>query len=104
MDDADQLEAGAATQVTEAWRRSPGVVVAVTRSEPLAAAYHGLLGLLRESRAVVVLAPLRGGTAHLTAADVLPHADPAHPRHPGRGVLVEPHRSVPLQIPSLEVT
>jgi len=104
VDDADLLEAGTATHVAEAWRGSPGVVVAVSRSEPLAAAYHGLLGLLRESRAVVVLAPLRGGTAHLTAADVLPHADPAHPRHPGRGVLVEPHRSVPLQIPGPEVT
>ena len=104
VDDADLLEAGAATRVAEAWRGSAGVVVAVTRSEPLAAAYHGLLGLLRESRAAVVLAPLRGGTAHLTAADVLPHADPAHPRHPGRGVLVEPHRSVPLQVPLPEVT
>lgn len=99
VDDADLLDAGTATHVAEAWRGSPGVVVAVTRSEALAATYHGLLGLLRESRAVVALAPLRGGPAHLTAADVLPHADPACPRHPGRGVLVEPHRSVPLQVP-----
>jgi hypothetical protein len=75
------------------------VVVAAVRSDVLAAAFHGLLGALRGARSVLLLAPLHGGTAHVPPPVVLPHADPAHARQPGRGVLVEPRRAVPVQVP-----
>jgi S-DNA-T family DNA segregation ATPase FtsK/SpoIIIE len=99
VDDADDLPAAAAECVARAWRARDGVVVAAVRSAALAAAFHGLAADLRGARTVLLLAPLHGGTAHLPPGDVLPHADPAHPRHPGRGVLVEPRRAVPVQVP-----
>lgn len=99
VDDADALPREAAERLARRWTEPVGPVLVSARSSALALGLHGPLACLREARAVVVLAPLHGGTAHLAASDVLPHADPAHPRHPGRGVLVEPRRAVPVQVP-----
>jgi S-DNA-T family DNA segregation ATPase FtsK/SpoIIIE len=103
IDDADLLAADDAEEVCRRWRDAPGAVVVSIRSDRLVTGYGGLLALLREARHVLVLAPLHGGCAHLAPAEVLPHADPALPRHPGRGVLVGPRRSVPVQLPALPI-
>lgn len=98
VDDADALPRDLADDVAARWRAPGGVVVVAVRSESLAGSFHPLVATLREARRVLVLCPLRGGTAHLPPGEVLPHADPAHPRQPGRGVLVEPHGARAVQV------
>lgn len=100
VDDADLLGQEDADAVVRCWRDHPGAVVVAARSAWLATGYGALVGLLRGARTVLLLGPLRGGCAHLSGADVLSHADPAAPRHPGRGVLVGPRRCVPIQLPA----
>lgn len=98
VDDAESLQPVVADAVGARWSAPDGVVVATVRSEGMAAAYRGIPGLLRGARSSLVLAPLRGGPAHLSAAEVMPHADPTAPGTPGRGVLIEPRRTVPVQV------
>lgn len=102
VDDADGLSPHASELAARAWRASAGVVVVAVRTDALATAFRGLLGDLRTARCTLLLAPLRGGPGHLSAADVLRHADPGWPRHPGRGVLVEAGRVLAVQVPAAD--
>lgn len=99
VDDADLLPAAEADSIARQWRTSPAAIIVTVRTDALAGGYGGVLSLIREARQVLLLAPLRGGVAHLNAAEVLPHADPGAPRHPGRGVLVTPRCSTIVQAP-----
>lgn len=100
VDDAESLPSGAADAVTDRWSQPGGVVIAAARSDTLATSFRGLPAFLKEARCAVVLAPLRGGTGHLPPASILRHADPAAAALPGRGVLVEPRRTCPVQLVS----
>jgi S-DNA-T family DNA segregation ATPase FtsK/SpoIIIE len=99
VDDADLLGRSSAERLADLWRGRDGVLIVAVRTQTLTTGYSGLGALLRDARDVVVLAPLRGGPGHLTPGEVLPHADPAAPRTPGRGVLVGALGAVPVQLP-----
>ncbi len=100
VDDAEALDGAPEDAVAARWAAPGGVVIASVRTDTLASSYRPLAALLRQARTVVLLAPLRGGTGHLAAGDVLPHADPTATRLPGRGVLVEPRRAAAVQLPT----
>ena len=100
VDDADLLDRDAAAVVSRAWRGRTGVVIASARAEAVVGGFAGVTADLRDARQTLVLSPARGGPVHLPPAEVMPHADPADPRRPGRGVLVGPRRAVPIQLPA----
>ncbi len=81
----------------ECGERVPLVVAAVS-TEAAAAGYRGAVAVLRRSAPVLVLAPSTPGSTEAAGRSVLGAADPAFPRHPGRGVLLLEEEAVPLQV------
>nr|WP_237728316.1 FtsK/SpoIIIE domain-containing protein [Cellulomonas sp. APG4] len=77
---------------------APPVLVASSRTEAAATAFRGPLATLRNHAALVLLAPLEPGSREVAGTDLRAEADPAHPRLPGRGVVVERGRVTGVQV------
>jgi S-DNA-T family DNA segregation ATPase FtsK/SpoIIIE len=77
--------------------RAP-VVIAAARTDRVASAYRGVLAALRVTASLVVLTPLEPGSADVVGSDLAVAVDPAHPRHPGRGVVVHRGQVTPVQV------
>ena len=73
-------------------------VVAAARTDRLVAAYRGACATLRGSAPLLVLTPFEPGSSEVAGQDLSLHVDPAHPRYPGRGVLVHRGRVTPVQL------
>ena len=80
------------------------VVIAAARTDRTAGAYRGALATLRVSAALVVLSPLEPGSTDVAGSDLALAVDPAHPRHPGRGVVVHRGEVTPVQVAHLART
>jgi len=74
------------------------IVIATVRTDRAAAVFRGAVAALRRSGPVVVLAPLTPGSADAAGGPVAAAADPALPRHPGRGVVLTDRGPVPVQV------
>ena len=85
---ADQADGGATVPL----------VIATARTDRAAAIFRGTVAALRRSAPVLVLAPLTPGSADAAGGPVAVAADPALPRHPGRGVLLTHRGPVPVQV------
>src|SRR5665811_197721 len=73
-------------------------LIASARTDRAAAAYRGACAALRGSGDVLVLAPSEPGSPEVAGVDLTLQVDPARPRHPGRGVLVQRGRPTPIQV------
>ncbi|WP_149205280.1 FtsK/SpoIIIE domain-containing protein [Actinotalea subterranea] len=107
VDDLD-LVAAAAPEVDEALAAWIGAaeggdsacprVVAAARTDRAASAYRGALAGLRWCGTVLVLSPTSPGSADLAGVDLSLAVDPARPRMPGRGVVVDAAGTRPVQV------
>ncbi len=95
VDDVDRLPGTTAEEWTTYLDAHPEVAVLGTgRAESVATTFHPLAVRLREPDLSLVLADPR--PAHLPNVDLRPVQDPV--TRPGRGVLVDPGGSTPLQV------
>jgi S-DNA-T family DNA segregation ATPase FtsK/SpoIIIE len=100
IDDLDHLARDPAFDDEVAgWVTAGGpVVIAAGRTDRVAAAYRGACAALRGDAALVVLTPLEPGSSDVAGLDLSLAVDPAHLRHPGRGVVVHRGRVSPVQV------